>query len=269
MKDCPNCGTENRDQALYCRKCGERMSQSIYVKPKESLSIVHIGVLLLSVILLITSFGLLMGGTTLRSIQSLVVDEDGFITSDPATIDLQGYAIVLEDIEFNGNPMVWSWLQNRGGLLKLKIITESTDPGKEIFIGVARESDLSSYLQDVEYQSIVDMDFDEENYDLVFSADDFKLHPGGPPSAPPTYHSYWVVHTSSANEQELIWEPLTGTYNIVIMNADGSEGIDAEIQVGISVPFFGSISGVLIYAGLFVGAIGGLMIYFTLKRPQP
>ncbi len=90
MKDCPSCGTENRDKAIYCRKCGEKMSQSIYVKSKESLSLVHIGVLLLSVVLLITSFGLLMGGTTLRSIQSLVVDEDGFITSDPATIDLPG-----------------------------------------------------------------------------------------------------------------------------------------------------------------------------------
>jgi len=269
MKDCPSCGTENRDQALYCRKCGEKMSQNIYVKPKESLGVVHIGVLLLSVILLITSFGLLMGGTTLRSIQSLIVDEDGYITSDPATIDLPGYAIVLEDIDLDIDPTAWRWIQSRGGLLKLKIITESNDPAKEVFIGVARESDLHSYLQDVEYQRVIDMDFDEENYDLVFSASDFSLHPGGPPSAPPTVHSYWVVHTSSADAQELIWEPQAGTYNIVIMNADGSEGIDAEIQVGASVPFFGSIANILISVGLFVGAIGGLMIYFTLKRSQP
>ena len=269
MVDCPNCGTENRDQALYCRKCGKRMSQSIYVKSKESLDVVHIGVLLLSVILLITSFGLLMGGTTLRSIQSLVVDEDGFITSDSATVDLPGYAIVLEDIEFNVDPMAWRWLQSRGGLLKLKIVTESNDPSKEIFIGVARESDIRSYLQDVEYQRVVDMNFDEDNYRFVFSAADFRLHPGGSPSAPPTVHSYWVVHTSSAEAQELIWEPLSGTYNIVIMNTDGSEGIDADIQVGASVPFFGSIADILIYSGLFVGAIGGLMIYFTVKRSQP
>ncbi len=266
MKDCPSCGTENRDKAIYCRKCGEKMSQSIYVKSKESLSLVHIGVLLLSVVLLITSFGLLMGGTTLRSIQSLVVDEDGFITSDPATIDLPGYAIVLEDIEFDVDPMAWKWMQGRGGLLKFKIITESNDPAKEIFIGVARESDLRPYLQDLEYQRVIDMDFDEENYDLMFSADDFRLHPGGPPSAPPTVHSYWVVHTSSADEQELIWEPMAGTYNVVVMNADGSEGIDADIRVGASMPFFGSIADILIYVGLFVGAIGVLMLYFTIKR---
>ena len=269
MKDCPSCGTENRDQAIYCRKCGEKMSQNIYVKPKESLGVVHIGVLVLSVILLITSFGLLMGGTTMRSIQSLVVDEDGYITSDPATVDLPGYAIVLEDIDLDIDPMAWRWLQNRGGLLKLKILTESNDPGKEIFIGVARESDLRSYIKDVEYQRVIDMDFDEENYDIVFSAADFSLHPGGPPSAPPTVHSYWVVHTSSEDEQELIWEPQAGTYNIIIMNADGSEGIDAIIQVGASVPFFGSIANILISVGLFVGAIGGLMIFFTLKRSQP
>ena len=268
MKDCPSCGTENRDQAIYCRKCRERMSQSIYIKPNESLSVVHIGVLFVSVILLITSFGLLMGGTTLRSIQVLVVDEDGYITSDPATVDLPGYAIVLEDIDLDVDPMAWRWLQSRGGLLKLKIITESNDPGTEIFIGVARESDMRPYIQDIEYQRVIDMDFDEENYELMFSAADFSLHPGGLPSAPPTVHSYWVAHTSSADVQELVWEPQSGTYNIIIMNADGSEGIDADIQGGASVPFFGSIANILIYAGLFVGAIGGLMIYFTLKRPQ-
>jgi len=131
---------------------GHLLPQSIYVKPKESLGIVHMGVLLLGVILLITSFGLIMGGTTLRSIQTLVVDEDGYITSDPATVDISGYAIVLEDMEIDGNPMAWRWIQSRGGLLKLKIVTESNDPDKEIFIGVARESDIHSFLQDVEYQ---------------------------------------------------------------------------------------------------------------------
>lgn len=266
MKDCPHCGTENRDQAIYCRSCGTRMTENIYVKPKESLGIVHIGILLLSVILLITSFGLIMGGTTLRSIQTLIVDENGFITSDMATVDVSGYAIVLEDIEFDVDPEAWRWIQDRGGFIEFRIVTESNDPSKEIFIGVARESDIRSYLQDMEYQRVTDMNYDEEKYRIAFSDADFRLHPGTAPSAPPTVHSYWVVHTSSADEQELLWEPQAGTYYVVVMNSDGSEGIDADIQVGARVPFFGGIANILLVAGLFVGAIGVLMIYFTLKR---
>lgn len=151
-------------------------------------------------------------------------------------------------------------------MLTLKITTESNDPSKEIFVGVARESDIRSYLQDMEYQRIQDLTFDEDHYRIVFSDSDFRLHPGGSPSAPPTVHSYWVVHTSSADEQDLIWEPEAGNYYVVIMNADGSEGINADIQVGAKVPLFGSIADILLYVGIFIGAGGLLMVYLTLKR---
>jgi hypothetical protein len=39
--------------------------------------------------------------------------------------------------------------------------------------------------------------------------------------------------------------------------------------VGARVPVFGSLGNILSTAGVFVGAIGVLMIYFTLKRSQP
>jgi hypothetical protein len=269
MTECPSCGALNRDEAIYCRSCGSRLQDKVYVRPKESWGIVHIGIILFSVILLITSFGLIMGGSSIRTIQNILVDEDGFLTSDPAEIDISSYALVLEDMEFDIDPVTWRWFQNRGGLLTFKIVTESNDPSKEIFVGIAQEQDVKSYLDDVEYQRIQDTNFDLEDYDLTLSDSDFMLHQGGAPSATPLVHSYWVVQSSDADQQEITWDPQAGNYYVVIMNADASEGIHVNVQVGVRVPFFGSLGNILLTAGLFVGAIGVLLVYFTLKRSQP
>ena len=56
---------------------------------------------------------------------------------------------------------------------------------------------------------------------------------------------------------------------MVLMNADGSEGIAASIKIGVQVPFFGGIGDILIGVGAVVGAIGLLMLYFTIKRNPP
>ena len=269
MTSCPKCGTENREEAMYCRSCGARLQDKMYVKPRESWGIVHIGIILIAVIMLITSFGLIMGGASLRTIQDLLVDEEGFIISDPAEIDVSGYAIVLENMEFDIDPVAWQWFQNRGGLLTFKIVTESNNPSREIFVGIAREQDVGSYLDDVEYQRVIDADFHIEEYDLTLSDSDFILHPGGPPAAPPLIHSYWVVQGSDTEQQQITWDPQAGNYYVVIMNSDGSEGIQADIQVGVRVPIFGSLGNILLTAGLFVGALGVLMVYFTLRRSQP
>jgi hypothetical protein len=269
MTDCPNCGTKNREEAIYCRSCAAKLQDKMYVKPRESLGVIHIGIILVAVVMLITSFGLIMGGTSLRAIQNLLVDDDGFIISDPAEIDVSGYAIVLEDMEFDVDPVAWRWFQSRGGLLTFKIVTESNNPSKEIFVGIAREQDVRSYLEDVEYQRVIETNFDMKDYDFTLRDSDFVLHAGGPPSAPPLVHSYWTVIGTDSEHQEITWDPQAGTYYGVIMNADGSEGIEADIQVGVKVPFFGSLGNILFTAGVFVGAIGVIMIYFTLKRSQP
>ena len=84
---------------MYCRKCGEKLQTSVYVKRKEPWGIVHIGVILLSVLLLITSFGLIMGGTGMRSFKDVMTDEDGYLMSKTQTtirVDEENYTKAKE-----------------------------------------------------------------------------------------------------------------------------------------------------------------------------
>ena len=149
MPICSDCGEENRKKALYCRKCGNKLTDGFYIKQKEKWGILHIGVLLISVIVLITSFGLIMGGTSLRSIQELMTDEEGFIMSKSQNMHVSSYAIVVEDMDFDIDPVAWRWFERTGGFLRFKITTESNKPDQAIFVGVARYQDVYDYLEPV------------------------------------------------------------------------------------------------------------------------
>ena len=269
MVTCPNCGEENRKKAQFCRKCGEKLQTSMYIKRKEPWGIVHIGVLLFSVVLLVAAFGLIMGGTSLRGIQEIMTDEEGFIMSNTKRLDVSSYGIVVEDMDFDIDPIAWRWFETSGGFLRFKIITESNNPGKEIFVGVARVQDAYNYIEPIEYHEIVDMDLGWDRTDFGASYTQYMLHDGDAPAAPPTIHSFWVVHGSASEPQTLTWEPEAGNYYLVMMNADGSAGVDADVRIGVQIPFFGGLGNILLTTGIVVGVFGVLMLYFTIRRNQP
>jgi hypothetical protein len=269
MVTCPKCGEENRKEAIYCRNCGERLQSNIYVKRREPWGIIHIGILIISVLFLITSFGLIMGGTSIRSIQDLMTDEEGFIMSNTKQLQVPSYAIITEEIDFNINPTTWRFFERRGGFLKFKLITESNDPEKELFIGVARREDAFNYINTMEYHEIKEIKLGWEEWYNGTSEITYILHHGDPPSVPPTVHSFWVVQGISAELQTIIWEPQAGNYYLVMMNADGTPNISADVKLGVQLPFFGGIGNILLVSGIFIGAIGIMMLYFTIKRNRP
>ncbi len=269
MTACPNCGEENRKEALYCRKCGQKLQAGIYRKQKEPWGVVHIGVLLFSVLLLITAFGLVMGGTSLKSIQDLMTDQDGYIMSNTRRLQVPSYAIVVQDMDMQIDPMARRFFEQRGGFLEFKVITESNTPGKEIFVGVARYEDGFNYFDPMEYNVLEELNLDWRNIETGTGQTQYSIHQGTAPAGPPTLYSFWVMHGASEGSQTLTWEPEAGRYYLVLMNADGSAGIDTDVKIGVKVPFFGGLGNILLVVGLFVGGIGILLIYFTVKRNQP
>lgn len=268
MVKCPNCGEENREKAQYCKKCGEKLPTSMYVKQNEPWGIVHIGMIVFSVILMITAFGLIMGGTSMRSIQTIMTDDDGYIMSNTQTVQVPSYGIVVDEIDINMDPDAKRFFEMRGGFLSFKLVAESTDLSKEIFVGVARYNDAFSYINPMMYHTIDDMDMGWENYDES-TGPVYTLHRGNPPATAPSEQTFWIIQSSSAEEQTITWEPEEGNYYVVLMNADGSEDVSANIKVGVEVPFFSGIGDILLSVGVVIGAVGVLLLYLTLKRNQP
>ena len=64
--------------------------------------------------------------------------------------------------------------------------------------------------------------------------------------------TFWVASTSGSGEQTLEWDPEEGSWSAVVMNADGSRGVAAELSIGAELDS-------LIWIGIGMLVVGGLL----------
>ncbi len=224
---------------------------------KIVLLIFGIIVLLISLVLLLPGGALIWAERTLR-------DSEGFYTSKTVELDRDSYAIVTEPAnidlgdEWEWLPWVRSW--GPGDFLTLKIEGSSSDSSKQIFIGVAETSDLEGYLSGVEYDEITDWEFRRLK-------PEYTNHSGTSEPLAPTSQAFWIASAHGAGTQTLEWVIESGTYSLLLMNGDGSRGLDLEALIGIAVPsvLWGIGVGLLI-GGLVVLLLAVVMIYLALRQ---
>ncbi len=226
--------------------------------------------LIFGILILLGSVPLLFGGGVLLWVHIALTDSEGFITTNTHQLERGSYAIVTEpaDIEFDGE-WNWGWGWHRawelGDLFTFKIEGSNNDPSKGIFIGVAEESDWKAYLSDVEYDEITDFSIDPFDVDYI-------NHPGSSVPAAPTSQTFWTAEMSGTGTQTLEWQLETGTYSVVLMNQDGSQGLDLDMAVGAKIPLIFGVGVGLVVVGIVALVVGILMIIFAIrgwKRSQP
>ena len=226
--------------------------------------------LIFGILILLGSVPLLFGGGVLLWVHIALTDSEGFITTNYHTLERESYAIVTEpaDIEFD-EEWNWGWGWHRawdlGDLFTFKIEGSNNDPSKGIFIGVAEESDWKAYLSDVEYDEITDFSLDPFEVD-------YTNHPGSLLPAAPTSQTFWTANTSGTGTQTLEWQLETGTYSLVLMNQDGSSGVDLDMALGAKVPLIFGVGVGMVVMGIVALVVGILMIIFAIrgrKRSQP
>src|SRR5690606_8928533 len=72
---------------------------------------------------------------------------------------------------------------------------------------------------------------------------------------------FWVAQASGGGTQTIEWEIESGNWVMVLMNADGSAGIDASIEVGARSDLFPAAMGIVLVFGLVLLLLGaGLLL---------
>jgi len=226
--------------------------------------------LIFGILFILGSVPLLFGGGALLWVDIALTDDEGFITTETDRLERDSYAIVTEsahidiDEEWNWG---WGWNWDLGDLVTFKVEgSNNNDPN--IFIGVANESDLVDYLSDVEYDEITHVSIQRHGLDV-----DYTHHSGSlAPAAPTSPQIHWEESVSGPGTQTLEWELETGTYSLVLMNADGSHGVDVDVALGAKVPLIFGVGVGLLIGGVVALIIGILMVIFSLRgrqRSQP
>jgi hypothetical protein len=228
--------------------------------------------LVVGTIALLMSFGLTAGGWALVWTDTTIKDSEGYYTTKMFGIERDCWwleainnhcydlisAIIAPaadiDIRVAG---LWDW----GNLATFKIEGRSSTPGKQIFIGIAEESDVRKYLDGVLYDELTQFSIYPYSMDYINHAGDTDIG-----IAAPTSKTFWTASTYGSGTQTLEWEREAGNYVLVMMNADGSEGADLSIKVGASVPPILGVGVGLIVGGIIVLIAGGRMVYFAARR---
>jgi hypothetical protein len=268
MTFCPKCGKELPPNAEYCPYCGAKVSSEgvSYRKTETGWGIMQILAVCFGGMLLLTSFGLIFGGGFLIFGMESISQPDGYFMSRSVQFNVNSYAILQSgiDIRMDGMPV---WRPMMQDILTIKITANNNNPSKEVFIGITSTSDADSYLNTIEYSTLMQQPwvFDRWSQDKLPT---FSLHPGIAPSQPPVNMNIWVASTIGSGTQSLTWVPQTGDYSVVIMNSDGTKNVDVSVQLGAKIPILRGIGVGLLVGGVILGFIGALIVYnyFIRKR---
>ena len=221
--------------------------------------------LVCGIIVVLISLLVLVVGGGLVFVDRAITTSGGFFMTKNIRIQQDSHAIVTEPARLElGEADRWSRAMlgdDLSNLVKIRIRATNTDPEKGVFIGIGPSSKIESYLQNVAYDEITDMHFQHPR--LVYTK-----HQGENPPAPPTEQPFWTASAHGKGIQLLTWGIAPGTYTVVVMNEDGSAGIDVNAAAGARVPsVYGFAVGALVL-GFVILAVGILMIYLAVRRPR-
>ena len=187
--------------------------------------------------------------------------EDGYLTTPSERFSTPTYALTRTRLDVGTNGA--DWVLNDNWFGKVRIRGES--PGANtLFIGIGPEAAVAKYLASVAHASVQDVEFDpfRVTYHSVG---------GGAPQGPPTNQHFWVASASGVGTQTLTWKVRDGDWTVVLMNADGSRGVVADLDLGAKLSFVLWVAiGLLIGGALVVvGSTALIVLAARRRRPPP
>jgi Domain of unknown function (DUF4389) len=201
--------------------------------------------------------GLLASGIAVVVVDQTQRDSAGFLVSPNRNFATPSYAVVSRKLYAGVDGPQWVY-DNLLGTIVLK--SESSRP---VFLGIAQASDVDRYLGSVRRATVTDLSAHSNEYVVVGS---------GAPKAPPGEQSFWAAKATGSGKQSLRWDVQDGTWRVVVMNANASRGVEADLRVGAELPNLVWFGIALIVIGGVILAVGVFLIYLGARErsvPQP
>lgn len=197
----------------------------------------------------IVGAALVIGGTAGLVFRLAFVRGGGFLSLGELRLASGAYAVVSQAGGWGGEGTWW-----RGGRATVRLEVRGTDPGGALFVGVADRRDALAYLAGVARDEVVD-------FALRPARVGYRSVPGGPPPEPPGRRPIWAARAEGSGPQTLTWEVKPGNWTVVLMNADGSPGVEAWASVGVRIPGLVPLAVGLLLGGLALVALAVALAY--------
>jgi hypothetical protein len=130
-----------------------------------------------------------------------------------------------------------------------------------LFIGIGPAVAVDRYLSGVAVDQVVDFDVDPYTLNLD--------RRGGirTTATSPAEQNIWVASTTGTGNLQLNWPVRDGNFRLVVMNADGSAGVNSQLSIGASLGgMFGLALGLLIGGAVLIILA---VVLLVVSRPRP
>jgi len=207
--------------------------------------------------------GLLAGAALIAGGVSVLAedrDDDGFFTTNDYRFVRSSHAIVSEDLDILSDAPAWV----------VDVVTDPVDlrisgrptGGRQLFVGIAETVDVDRYLSGVAHDEVTDVDF----YDRSIMRVDYDSHAGSNEPTAPGDQGFWAAFVEGFGNRTLDWDLESGNWTVVVMNADGSAGVNAELAFGAKISHVIGIAWAVTAFGLLSLFGGAFLVYRGSRR---
>jgi hypothetical protein len=192
--------------------------------------------------------GLLLVAAGIAGIVTRASSDGGYVSTGTHPYASNGRAIVTDAMHVGAFP---DWL-----VARLRVRASSDKP---LFVGIGRRADVDRYLAGVAHSTIEDVSYGP--FDFSYSAQRGSAIP-----ARPAAQRFWAASSSGAGRQTVSWKVRSGSWRVVVMNADGSRGVATEAKVGATL--HGALAVVIAAFVLGLALLAGAAALVTRGRPS-
>jgi hypothetical protein len=184
-------------------------------------------------------------------------DSQGFFTSGTERFETLTYAVTSENVDLGVEPGRGGRRFDLGRLATVRLTVEGRT-GAPVFVGIGAQRDVAAYLDGVAHAEVADIDL--RPFRVTY-----RNQSGGAPEEPPGAQSFWAVSAEGRGIQRIEWKLESGQWAVVVMNADASRGVGADVSVGVKANWVLPVGlgllggfGLLLVVGVLLLVVGAL-----------
>lgn len=213
--------------------------------------------LIIGILMVIVALALVVPGGVLLGIYGTQRDSDGFFMTSTRSLTTNGYALATPDVDLNlGHVADWLPTGSRAAL-RVQATSNSDAP---LFVGIGPTNEVSRYLAGVDYDEVTD-------FGWGWSSVKYRHLAGEAPTLPPGTQSFWVGKEDGTGPLTLDWDIQDGNWTAVIMNADLSAAVNADVKLGARFDLLFPIGLGMVIGGVVLLGVGILLIVLGARRP--
>lgn len=227
----------------------------------------RITALVIGTLALLVSLGLIAAGSVLAVADNTARDDQGYFMTPDQRLATKAYAITSKPVVLDEPDAPSGLPEEVLGDARLSVTSRGDGA---VFVGVAKTSAVSKYLDSVSRSTLIDLRGTGGKHTPVY-----RKTAGGPPDTPPAEVDIWTYKSSGTGEQTIALPLKSGDWTVVVMNEDGTAQVSADVSIGATFPGIGwlialffTLGGLLLIAALAL-VLGSVWWHRPKERTTP